>query len=160
MTAAQDDFLLQSAQDEQMMRRALDLAASAAEQDEVPVGAIVVVDGEIIGSGFNLRESGQDATLHAEMIAIRAACARLGGWRLPHATLYVTLEPCAMCAGAMVNARIERLVFGAYDPKSGCSGSVLDITTCSRLNHCLQVKGGVLAGESAALLKDFFARKR
>lgn len=147
-------------QDLQYMYQALELAEQAAAQDEVPVGALVVVGGKIVGRGYNQREYGRDATLHAEMIAIRAACATMGGWRLPGATLYVTLEPCPMCAGALVNARVERLVFGAYDPKAGAAGSVLDIVRCSGLNHQLEVTGGVLAEESAALLKNFFARKR
>lgn len=146
--------------DEYYMQQALALAEQAASEDEVPVGAIVVVEGEIIGRGYNQRESGRDATLHAEMIALREACAALSGWRLPAATLYVTLEPCPMCAGAMVNARVPRLVFGAYDPKAGASGSVLDITDCAQLNHRLLVTGGVLAKESAELLKGFFAKKR
>ncbi len=147
-------------QDLQYMYQALELAEQAVAHDEVPVGALVVAGGKIVGRGYNQREYGRDATLHAEMIAIRAACATMGGWRLPGATLYVTLEPCPMCAGALVNARVERVVFGAYDPKAGAAGSVLDIVRCSGLNHQLEVTGGVLAEESAALLKNFFARKR
>jgi len=147
-------------QDLQYMYQALELAEQAVAHDEVPVGALVVAGGKIVGRGYNQREYGRDATLHAEMIAIRAACATMGGWRLPGATLYVTLEPCPMCAGALVNARVERLVFGAYDPKAGAAGSVLDIVRCRGLNHQLEVTGGVLAEESAALLKNFFARKR
>ena len=139
-------------QDLQYMYQALELAEQAVAHDEVPVGALVVAGGKIVGRGYNQREYGRDATLHAEMIAIRAACATMGGWRLPGATLYVTLEPCPMCAG--------RLVFGAYDPKAGAAGSVLDIVRCRGLNHQLEVTGGVLAEESAALLKNFFARKR
>ena len=146
--------------DEFLMRRALALAERAATEDEVPVGALVVADGRIVGRGWNRRESGRDATLHAEMIAIREACATLGGWRLPDATLYVTLEPCPMCAGAMINARIGRLVYGAADPKSGACGSVLDICGAGLLNHRVAVTGGVLAAEAAGLLKDFFSRKR
>lgn len=147
-------------QDEFYMRQALELAKIARDQDEVPVGALIVAGDKIVGRGYNLRESGRDATFHAEMIAIREACATMGGWRLPGATLYVTLEPCPMCAGAMVNARIERVVFGAYDPKAGAAGSVLDIVNCVGLNHQLAVTSGVLAEESAKMLKDFFARKR
>jgi len=147
-------------QDLAYMRQALDLARQAAELDEAPVGALVVCQGRVAGRGYNLRESGRDATLHAEMIAIREACANLSGWRLPDATLYVTLEPCPMCAGAMVNARIGRLVFGAGDPKAGAAGSVLDIVRHPGLNHRLLVEGGLLAEESAALLKQFFAAKR
>lgn len=146
--------------DLQYMQQALALAEQAAAQDEVPVGALVVAGGGIVGQGYNQREYGRDATLHAEMIAIREACATMGGWRLPGATLYVTLEPCPMCAGALVNARIERLVFGASDPKAGAAGSVLDITRCAGLNHQLIVERGLLAEEAASLLKSFFARKR
>lgn len=147
-------------QDELYMREALALAKVAGELDEVPVGAVVVAGGKIVGTGYNQREYGRDATLHAEMIAIREACATMGGWRLPGATLYVTLEPCPMCAGALVNARVERLVFGASDPKAGAAGTVLDITNCAALNHRLTVEGGVLAEQAAALLKEFFSRKR
>ncbi|NLF79925.1 MAG: nucleoside deaminase [Clostridia bacterium] len=142
------------------MRQALALAARAAAEDEVPVGALVVAGGRIVGRGWNQREAGRDATLHAEMIAIREACAALGGWRLPDATLYVTLEPCPMCAGAIINARIDRLVFGAADQKSGACGSVLDLCGKGLLNHTVAVAGGVLADEAAGLLKDFFGRKR
>ena len=146
--------------DEQYMRQALALAARAVELDEVPVGALVVVGDKIVGRGYNQRQYGLDATLHAEMTAIREACATLGGWRLPGATLYVTLEPCPMCAGALVNARVGRLVFGAADPKAGAAGSVVDIVRCPQLNHQLAVEGGVLAAEAGQLLKEFFMRKR
>ena len=146
--------------DEEYMALALAEAAIAAEEDETPVGAIIVANGKIIGRGHNLRESGKDATLHAEMIAIREACKNLGGWRLPGATIYVTLEPCPMCAGAMVQARIERLVYGAADPKSGAAGSVIDLVRMDALNHQMEVVAGILADESAALLKSFFAAKR
>jgi len=142
------------------MRLALELARQAAAEDEAPVGALLVVDGHIVGQGYNRREGGRDATLHAEMIAIRAACSVLGGWRLPHSTMYVTLEPCPMCAGALVNARVERLVFGAADPKAGAAGTVLDIVRCPQLNHRLDVEGGVLEEEAAALLSEFFTAKR
>lgn len=142
------------------MRQALALAEQAAELDEVPVGALVMVDGIIVGQGFNRREHGRDATLHAEMSAIREACANMGGWRLPRSTIYVTLEPCPMCAGAMVQARIERLVYAAPDSKAGAAGTLLDIVRCPGLNHQLQVKHGVLEEEAAALLKQFFAAKR
>jgi len=142
------------------MRQALELARLAAEQDEVPVGAVIVADGRVVGSGYNCRESGRDATLHAEMIAIRAACAEMGGWRLPRSTIYVSLEPCPMCAGAMVQARVERLVYAAPDPKAGAAGTLLDIVRCPELNHQLEVTGGVLAEEAAALLRRFFAAKR
>lgn len=149
-----------SERDYQYMRQALVLAQKAADEDEVPIGAIVVVGGEIVGSGYNRREYGKDATLHAEMIAIREACQTLGGWRLPHATLYVTLEPCPMCAGALVQARINCLVFGASDPKAGAAGTVLNIADHPNLNHQALVRGGLLAEEAAALLRAFFVRKR
>ncbi|MBQ6808078.1 MAG: tRNA adenosine(34) deaminase TadA [Firmicutes bacterium] len=142
------------------MQQALKLAEQAAEEDEVPVGAVVVSDGRLVGRGYNQREQGKDATLHAEMSAIRQACATLGGWRIPRATLYVTLEPCPMCAGALVNARIERLVYAAPDPKAGAAGTVMNIVEHPVLNHRLQVESGLLAEESAALLRAFFARKR
>lgn len=149
-----------SERDQFYMRQALSLARIAKELDEVPVGTIIVARDRIVGRGYNRRESGRDATLHAEIVAIREACAVMGGWRLPQATVYVTLEPCCMCAGAMVNARIDRLVFGAFDPKAGAAGSVLNVVDCSRLNHRLKVTGGVLAAESVLLLQEFFARKR
>jgi tRNA(adenine34) deaminase len=142
------------------MRKALELARQAAKEDEAPVGALVVVDGYIIGEGYNRRESGHDATLHAEMIAIREACAALDGWRLPRSIIYVTLEPCPMCAGALVQARVERLVYAAADPKAGAAGTLLDIVRCPLLNHQLEVTGGVLREEAAALLKEFFTAKR
>ena len=149
-----------TAEDIAFMREALALASQAAEADETPVGAVIVRNGQIVSRGWNMREQGRDATLHAEMCAIREACERMGGWRLPGTTLYVTLEPCPMCAGAIVNARIERVVFGAADPKAGACGSVLDITGCEKLNHHPRMIGGVLAEEAAALLKSFFRRKR
>ena len=142
------------------MHEALKLAELAAEQDEVPVGAIVVSRGRIVGRGYNQREQGRDATLHAEMSAIRQACAELGGWRIPEATLYVTLEPCPMCAGALVNSRIQRLVYAAPDPKAGAAGTVMNIVDYPGLNHRLNVQSGLMAEESVALLRAFFARKR
>ena len=146
--------------DQFFMRQALELAKKAAALDEVPVGAVIVADGKIVGQGYNLRESGLDATLHAEMIAIREACQTMGGWRLPGATMYVTLEPCPMCAGACLNARVERLVYAAADPKAGAAGSVMDIINCQELNHQMQVQKGLLAEESTQILKSFFAAKR
>jgi tRNA(adenine34) deaminase len=148
----QDDFYY--------MQKALELARRAAKEGEAPVGALLVADGRIVGQGYNQRESGRDATLHAEMIAIRAACAAMGGWRLPRSTMYVTLEPCPMCAGALVLSRVERLVYAAADPKAGAAGTLMDIVRCPELNHRLEVRGGVLEAEAAALLKDFFAAKR
>jgi len=146
--------------DEFFMEQALLLAEEAAADDEAPIGALIVQDGKVIACGRNRREKGKDATLHAEMIAIREACAALGGWRLPRCTMYVTLEPCPMCAGAIVNARIDRLVFGAYDPKAGACGSVMDIPACAALNHHPQTQGGLMEQKAAALLKDFFRKKR
>jgi tRNA(adenine34) deaminase len=142
------------------MRAALREAEEAARRDEVPVGAVVVHGGRIIGRGFNQREMLKDPTAHAEMIAITQAAAALEGWRLEGATLYVTLEPCLMCAGAIVNARIARVVFGALDPRAGACGSLYQVGLDPRLNHRFEVTGGVLAAESAALLQEFFARKR
>lgn len=149
-----------SAEDYLYMQQALRLAEQAAAEEEVPVGAVLVARGQLAGVGYNQREQGRDATLHAEMIAIRAACAKLGGWRLPEATLYVTLEPCPMCAGAILAARIDRVVFAAADPKGGACGSVVDVAGSGALNHRARVEVGLLAEESAALLKKFFARRR
>jgi tRNA(adenine34) deaminase len=146
--------------DEQFLRLALGEAKRALEHDDVPVGAVVVHDGALAGLGHNERERLQDPTAHAELLAIRAAARALGRWRLLDCVLYVTLEPCAMCAGAIVLARVPRLVYGASDPKAGAAGSVLDILGEPRLNHRPQVVGGLLAQESAALLRDFFAERR
>ncbi len=146
--------------DLQMMRRALAMAERAARRGEVPVGAVIARGDEVIARASNRRELGHDATAHAELLAIRAACARESAWRLTGLTLYVTLEPCPMCAGALVNARVARLVYGAPDPKAGAAGSLFDIPRDRRLNHRLEVTPGVLATESAELLKRFFAAKR
>lgn len=142
------------------MEEALALARKAAELGEVPVGAVVVRDGRIIGRGYNRRETWNDPTAHAEMIALRAAAAHERRWRLSGCDLYVTLEPCAMCAGAMVLARLDRVVFGAADPKSGAAGSVLNIVQVPALNHRLEVVAGVLAEPCGALLKGFFRERR
>lgn len=142
------------------MRRALELARRARDAGEVPVGAVVVAEGRILGEGWNRPISSADATSHAETEAIRAACAALGNYRLGGSTLYVTLEPCAMCIGAMFHARIARVVFGATDPKTGAAGSVIDLFAETRLNHHASVTGGVLAEESRLLLKEFFAARR
>jgi tRNA(adenine34) deaminase len=142
------------------MRAAIGEAALALEHDDVPVGAVVVYDGEAIGAGHNERELRQDPTAHAEMIALRAAAAHLGHWRLLDCTLYVTLEPCAQCAGAVVLGRVPRVVYGTADPKAGAAGSVLDILAEPRLNHRPEVIPGVLAEECAALLVDFFRARR
>ena len=147
-------------EDELYMRQALEQAKEAAAAGEVPIGAVLVARGRVQGRGRNRREEAKDATRHAEMDAIRQACAALGGWRLPEATLYVTLEPCPMCAGAILNARIDRLVYGAADPKSGAAGGRIDLLGSDLCNHGTEVSGGVLEEECAALLKDFFAARR
>ena len=146
--------------DEDGMEAALREAHASAEADEVPVGCVIVHDGIVIGRGHNQTEALQDATAHAEIIAIGAASSALGSWRLTECTLYVTLEPCAMCAGAIVLARVRRLVYGAADPKAGACGSVLDVIHEPRLNHRVEVTAGVLAEESGGLLRAFFGRKR
>ena len=148
------------AADEQYIRNALDLAREAAKRNEVPVGAVVVRDGTIIAAATNRTVRDQDPTAHAELIAIREASSKLDRWRLDDCTLYVTLEPCAMCAGAIVLARIKRVVFGAWDEKAGMAGSVGDLLRHPRLNHRPEVRAGVLAEESAQLLGDFFRSQR
>lgn len=149
-----------AAADESFMRHALDLACRAREAGEVPVGAVIVLDGVTIGEGFNAPISSADPTAHAEIRALRAAAAQLGNYRLPGSTLYVTLEPCAMCVGAILHARVARVVFGAPDPKTGAAGGVIDLFAVERLNHHAQVQGGVLAQECGALLRAFFREKR
>jgi tRNA(adenine34) deaminase len=146
--------------DEDFMRRALDLARQAASLGEVPVGAIVVRDGEIIGRGGNQPIGRHDPTAHAEVMALRDAAANVGNYRLPGSTLYVTLEPCLMCIGAIFHARVGRVVFGARDPKTGAAGSVLNLFDETRLNHHAEVLGGVLAEECGTLLSGFFAARR
>lgn len=146
--------------DQAFMTRALELARQARDRGEVPVGAIVVHEGAVIGEGFNQPISLADPSAHAEMQAIRMAARRLDNYRLLDATLYVTLEPCAMCAGAMVHARIKRLVYGAADPKTGATGSVFNLVQTERLNHRLEVEGGVMKKECGELLKDFFRKRR
>ncbi|HHZ02460.1 MAG TPA: nucleoside deaminase [Tissierellia bacterium] len=146
--------------DEIFMREALKEAYKAYEIKEVPIGAVIVREGKIVGRGFNQKETLKDATLHGEITAIREACRNLGGWRLPGCTMYVTLEPCPMCAGAIVNARIERLVIGAKDLKSGACGSVLNIARHSMLNHSAEVVFGVLEEECSQLIKKFFMELR
>ncbi|MCC7293226.1 MAG: nucleoside deaminase [Phycisphaerales bacterium] len=142
------------------MSAALDLAQTAMDADEVPVGAVVVRGGRVIGRGFNQRQTLHDPTAHAEMLAITAAAESVGDWRLDDCTLYVTLEPCAMCAGAIVLARIRRLVYGATDPKAGACASLYTIPTDPRLNHQVQVTCGILEAPCSAILKEFFARQR
>jgi tRNA(adenine34) deaminase len=146
--------------DEHFMRLALREAERALEHEDVPVGAIVAHDGEVIGVGHNERELRGDPTAHAEIIALREASERVGGWRLDGAVLYVTLEPCAMCAGAIVLARVPRLVYATTDPKAGACGSVLDVVGEERLNHRPQVDSGLFADEAAAQLREFFAARR
>jgi tRNA(adenine34) deaminase len=146
--------------DEEWMRIAIEEARRALDHGDVPVGAVVVVRGEVVAAGHNEREHRQDPTAHAETLALRRAAERLGTWRLLDTTLYVTLEPCAMCAGAIVLARVARVVFGTADPKAGAAGSVLDVLGEPRLNHRPAVEGGVLAAECAALLTTFFASRR
>ena len=146
--------------DEYYMRLALREAARALDHDDVPVGAVVVRDGEVIGAGHNERELRADPTAHAETLALREASASLGSWRVLDAVLYVTLEPCAMCAGAIVLARVPRVVFGTPDPKAGAAGSVVNLLDEPRFNHRPQVAGGLLAQESADLLRGFFASRR
>ncbi len=143
-----------------MMREALRLAAEGAGQGEVPVGAVVVKDGAIVGRGFNAPISGKDPSAHAEIRALREAARALGNYRLDGCSLYVTLEPCAMCAGAIMHARIARLVYGAADPKTGACGSVVDLFSEEKLNHHTQVERGVLAAEAGRLLSEFFATRR
>jgi tRNA(adenine34) deaminase len=151
---------MSSGDDARYMRIALEAAAKAGGRDEVPVGAVVVVDGAIIGQGFNAPISTHDPSAHAEIAALRDAAARRGNYRLPGCDLYVTLEPCAMCAGAIMQARIRRLVFGAPDPKTGACGGVVNLFAEPRLNHHTTVLGGVLAEECGVLLKQFFAGRR
>lgn len=142
-----------------MMRLALTLARQAADEGEVPVGCVVALGERVVGTGRNRRERGRSALAHAELEAIGAACRTLGGWRLWECTLYVTLEPCPMCAGAIINARIPRVIYGAADPKNGCCGSVVNLFSLP-FNHRPDVVGGVLEDQCAALLSEFFARLR
>ncbi len=150
-----------SAADERFMRRALELAQHAADAHaEVPVGAVLVLDGEIVGAGWNHSIGGNDPTAHAEILALRDAGQRLGNYRFPGATLYATLEPCVMCAGAIVHARLARVVYAANDPKTGAAGSVFDTLLSDRHNHKVNVQGGLLAEDAGSLLRGFFASRR
>ncbi len=146
--------------DEYFMRLALREAEQALKHEDVPIGAVAVRAGEVLGAGHNEREVRGDPTAHAELLALREAARAVGGWRLLETVLYVTLEPCAMCAGALVLARVPRVVFGAWDPKAGAAGSVLDVLGEPRLNHRPEVAGGLLAEECGALLSEFFASRR
>lgn len=144
----------------EFMLRALDLARQCASRDEVPVGAVIVKDGEIIAESGNMKERENNAVCHAEIVALSLAAKKTGNWWLEGCELYVTLEPCAMCAGAMINARISALYFGAYDEKTGACGSKLNLLEKGFFNHNIKVEGGILADECAALLSSFFQRKR
>jgi tRNA(adenine34) deaminase len=146
--------------DEYFMRLALREAEQSIEHEDVPIGAVLVAGGEVVASAHNERELRQDPTAHAEVLALREAARVLGSWRVLGSVLYVTLEPCAMCAGAVVLARVPRVVYGASDPKAGAAGSVLDVLGEERLNHRPEVAGGLLAEDCAALLSDFFASRR
>jgi len=149
-----------TSEDEAWMRQAFAEAEVAASVGEVPVGAVVVSNGEILGRGLNRPIQDSDPTAHAEIMALRAAATAVNNYRLPGTTVYVTLEPCAMCMGAMLHARVARVVFGAYDEKSGAAGSVLDLSNNRKLNHQLEVNGGILADQCGALLQNFFKSRR
>jgi len=151
---------LAAAEGERWMRRALELARKAADAGEVPVGAVVVLDGRVVGEGGNRMIAAEDPSAHAEMEALRAACKAVGNYRLPGAEVFVTLEPCAMCAGALVLARVARVAYSAADPKAGAAGSVLNVLRNPALNHQCEVVSGLLAEESAALLREFFQARR
>jgi tRNA(adenine34) deaminase len=145
---------------EKFMKMAIDEAKRALFLKEVPVGAIIVKDGIVIAKGYNLRETLKSATAHAEIIAINKACSKLNGWRLFGCEMYVTLEPCPMCAGALVNSRIDKIIYGAGDLKRGACGSIYNIANDRRLNHTLEIEGGILEEECKRLLQDFFSKKR
>lgn len=146
--------------DERFMKEALKQAKKAAAIGETPIGAVIVRDGEIIARAYNRRETKKNALLHAECTAIDRACRKLGGWRLPGCEMYVTLEPCPMCAGAILNARIEKLYFGAYDTKSGCAGSVINLLNMNLCNYSLEVHGGIMQEECSQLIRSFFRELR
>jgi tRNA(adenine34) deaminase len=151
---------MQAELDLQFMQQALDQAKVAAAAGEVPVGAVLVRDGQVISSGFNQPISNSDPSAHAEMMALRSAAQDASNYRLPGTTLYVTLEPCTMCAGAMLHARVERVVFGAADPKTGAAGSVLNVFSEKQINHQTQVEGGIMSEECGQILRDFFKERR
>lgn len=146
--------------DEKYMRLAIDEALKAKDKLEVPIGAVIVQNDEVVASAYNLRETEQRSVAHAELLAIDDACKKLGTWRLEDATLYVTLEPCPMCAGAIVLSRVKRVVFGAYDPKGGCAGTLLNLLEFEKFNHQAQVVGGMLEEECGSLLTTFFRELR
>jgi tRNA(adenine34) deaminase len=158
--ASTKGFEVASAADAGFMRFSLDAAGEAAQAGEVPVGAVVVCNGKVIATGSNRPVTSHDPSAHAEVIALRAAAKTLGNYRLPDCELYVTLEPCAMCAGAMLHARLKKVIFGAYDPKTGAAGSVINLFENDKLNHQTALQGGVLQDECGALLKDFFSGQR
>jgi tRNA(adenine34) deaminase len=149
-----------SERDEEMMRIALDRAAAAAEHGDVPIGAVIAREGEVLAAAGNERELRGDPTAHAEILCLQGSANKIAGWRLPGTTLYVTLEPCAMCAGAIALARVERLVFAAADPKTGAAGTVIDVFATAVVNHRPAVESGLLAEESGELLRSFFAERR
>ncbi|MEY4496629.1 MAG: hypothetical protein RL744_1693 [Pseudomonadota bacterium] len=151
---------MQAELDHQFMQQALDQAKLAAAAGEVPVGAVLVRDGQVISTGFNQLISNSDPSAHAEMMALRAAALDESNYRLPGTTLYVTLEPCTMCAGAMLHARVNRVVFGATDPKTGAAGSVLNVFSEKQINHQTQVEGGIMGEECGQILRDFFKERR
>ena len=146
--------------DHQFMMQALEQAKLAAQEGEVPVGAVLVQDGKVISKAFNRPISNHDPSAHAEMLALRSAAGEIENYRLPGSTLYVTLEPCVMCAGAMLHARVDRVVYGARDPKTGAAGSVVDIFSINQLNHQTTVDGGILESECGQVLRDFFRERR
>ncbi|GGG87033.1 tRNA adenosine(34) deaminase TadA [Paenibacillus radicis (ex Gao et al. 2016)] len=152
--------MIREQEDQAWMQYAIEEARKAEQIGEVPIGAIVVKDGEIIGRGYNLRETKHDPTAHAEMVAIREACEKIGAWRLLDCTLYVTLEPCPMCAGAIVQSRIKRVVYGTDDPKAGCAGTLMNLLQEPRFNHETELTSGVLQTECATLLTQFFRNLR
>lgn len=160
MTGEPDELAARFLNDEYFMRAALRQAEIAGSEDEVPIGAVAVKNGVIIARGWNQVERLKDATAHAELLAMTAAAAAVGDWRLDGVTIYVTKEPCAMCAGALVNTRVERVVYGMADPRSGCAGSALDVTGFPGMLHQVRVTGGVLEEECKAMIRAFFARVR
>ena len=151
---------MQAELDRQFMQQALDQAKLAAAAGEVPVGAVLVRDGQVISTGFNQPITNSDPSAHAEMMALRAAASDESNYRLPGTTLYVTLEPCTMCAGAMLHARVDRVVFGTTDPKTGAAGSVLNVFSEKQINHQTQVEGGIMGEECGQVLRDFFKERR
>lgn len=160
MTGDPDESAADFLNDEYFMRAALRQAEIAGSEDEVPIGAVAVKNGVVIARGWNQVERLKDATAHAELLAMTAAAAAVGDWRLDGVTIYVTKEPCAMCAGALVNTRVERVVYGMADPRSGCAGSALDVTGFPGMLHQVRVTGGVLEEECKAMIRAFFARVR